>query len=161
MKELEFYPHEHSNTQVNSLYQSLKWREELSREYRVQMVVNQGKHFYIYEPTGLISGDVVIPLFFYKSRDQIFAKCVRPTYKQRNHPETSEPNGKYIIIPKNMKNFNSDLLTINVKNFDLICSEIKEEDGQSFLYLAHNEIFGKCSNSPHLLCTVMPTYFLV
>ena len=54
MKEFEFYPHEHSNTQVNSLYQSFKWREELSREYRVQMVVNQGKNFYIYEPTGLI-----------------------------------------------------------------------------------------------------------
>ncbi|KNZ57067.1 hypothetical protein VP01_2251g4 [Puccinia sorghi] len=114
-------------TIVKSLCDEGIVREELRREYHVQMVVNQGKHFYIYEPTGLISGDVAKPL---------------PTYKKINQPETSETYGIYIIIPKNMKNFHSDhLLTINVKTFDLICSEIREEDGTSFSFLAHNQIF--------------------
>ena len=82
VKHLEFYPHDPLGTDISALYQSQKWREELSREFRPQMVVSNGKHFYIYEPVGLIGVDkqVVIPIFFYQKNGRLFSKCIKPKY---------------------------------------------------------------------------------
>ncbi|KAI7965448.1 hypothetical protein MJO29_003546, partial [Puccinia striiformis f. sp. tritici] len=56
---LEYYPHDPTSTKFHSLSQCFKWSEDLACEYRVQMVASRAKHFYIFEPTKLFSGDVV------------------------------------------------------------------------------------------------------
>ncbi|OAV87931.1 hypothetical protein PTTG_29229 [Puccinia triticina 1-1 BBBD Race 1] len=44
---LEFYPHDPCGDPIDSLCQSFKWREDLPRDIRVQMVHIESKHFYI------------------------------------------------------------------------------------------------------------------
>ncbi|OAV93786.1 hypothetical protein PTTG_11087, partial [Puccinia triticina 1-1 BBBD Race 1] len=78
---LEYYPHDPCGDPIDSLCQSFKWREDLPREVRVQMVYNKKRHYYIYEPTRLISGEVVIPTFFYKSKGKLYAKCCEPEFR--------------------------------------------------------------------------------
>ncbi|KAI9630062.1 hypothetical protein KEM48_012312 [Puccinia striiformis f. sp. tritici PST-130] len=67
---MEFVPHDPQGHNIHSLYQSTKWREDLPRNLRVPMVTHGGKHFYIYEPVGLVprQGDsaIVVPIFFFK-----------------------------------------------------------------------------------------------
>lgn len=62
---LQFMPElPSSTTKTNRLSQSKKWREELDRDLRVQMVNLPQGHFYLYEPVQLQSKQLVIPLFF-------------------------------------------------------------------------------------------------
>ncbi|KAH9817967.1 hypothetical protein DFH28DRAFT_926165 [Melampsora americana] len=50
----------------NCLSQLTKWREELDRDLRVQMVDQPNGHFYLYEPVQLQSHKIVVPIFFIK-----------------------------------------------------------------------------------------------
>ncbi|KNZ50395.1 hypothetical protein VP01_4447g1 [Puccinia sorghi] len=81
---------------INALHHSQKWREDLSSEFRPQMVVSNGNHFYIYEPVALSWVDmlIVIPIFFYRLNGRFFSKCIRPKYKandsSRNNSDSRE-----------------------------------------------------------------------
>jgi hypothetical protein len=83
------------------------------------MVVSREKHFYIYEPTQLITGEVVVPLFFYKFKDVLLSKCITPRYRKN-----IEKNETLIILPSNLRFNDQSLLTVEVNNFHLIYSEI-------------------------------------
>ncbi|POW11185.1 hypothetical protein PSTT_05423 [Puccinia striiformis] len=131
---LEYYPHDPTGTPINSLCQSFKWREDLAREHRVQMVPKGSKHFYIFEPTGLASGDVVVPIFFYKHDLRLFAKCCLPEFRQK------EDGSLYIIIPADIK-FTGDLLTVDIEEFEDLYNEIEAEDGVKLSKLCGDVMF--------------------
>lgn len=61
---IEFFPEKDEGVTVDRFSQSKKWREELPPSLRVPMVVVEGEHFYIYEPTQLEDSRVVVPVFF-------------------------------------------------------------------------------------------------
>ncbi|OAV91777.1 hypothetical protein PTTG_03743 [Puccinia triticina 1-1 BBBD Race 1] len=128
-KHLEFYPHVPCGDPIDGLCQSFKWREDLLWDVWVQMVYNGPKHYYIYEPTQLKSGDVVIPTYFYKAKGKLYAKCCVPEY---------EPNGTGeefdIIIPAHVKfNDTDNQRVVDILDFDKVYSKISEivaEDGR-------------------------------
>ncbi|OAV86715.1 hypothetical protein PTTG_29760 [Puccinia triticina 1-1 BBBD Race 1] len=130
-RHLEYYPHDPCGDPIDSLYQSFKWREDLPRDVRVQMVYKnfkkQVKHFYIYEPTRLISGQVVIPTFFYKAQGKLYAKCCVPEYETNKSGK-----GFKLIIPKDIKFSDSKQQVVDIMEFDEMYSEIKMEN-QSYL----------------------------
>jgi hypothetical protein len=95
---LEFFPHQSEGAIVDSLCQSFKWREGLPRQYRVQMVVANEKHFYIYEPVQLVTGKVVVPLFFYKCKNEVLSKCIIPHFLDKKGSK-----GTFMCIPSNLK----------------------------------------------------------
>jgi hypothetical protein len=135
---LEFFPCiSDGTTMVDRLCYSYKWREDLPRQYRAQMVVSREKHFYIYEPTQLITGEVVVPLFFYKCKDVLLSKCITPQYS--NDIDT---NVTHIILPSNVRFNDQALLTIEVKQFHLIYSEITLQDGQYLSQFCRNVLYG-------------------
>ncbi|KNZ50618.1 uncharacterized protein VP01_4328g1 [Puccinia sorghi] len=70
-----------------------------------------GKHFYIYEPTQLLNGSLVISIFFYLAHGELYAKCIR----QRTTGVVSKDNVK-LLIPKYLP-CRSELL------FSVKCSE--------------------------------------
>ena len=123
-KSLEFYPHEAPYNGITTLYQCFKWREDLSRELRVQMVWNHKHHFYIYEPTSLMSGEIVIPIFFFKSKNQTYAKCIRPTFHLCR--STSK---LVLVIPANLTFNSPDIVCEDINDFEQPYSEIILEDG--------------------------------
>ena len=136
---LEFYPHDPHGKNIHSLCQSKKWREELSPEHRVQMVVVLEKHFYIFEPVMLKGADcrIVVPIFFYKQNQTIIAKSIVPKFH-------SNPNsvGCSILIPSNI-DYNSNILVdIHVTDFHLMCSEIKSRDGTWLLQACGAKLVG-------------------
>ncbi|OAV88510.1 hypothetical protein PTTG_09689, partial [Puccinia triticina 1-1 BBBD Race 1] len=130
-KHLEFYPHDPCGEPIDRLCQSYKWREDLPRDVRVQMVYNGPKHYYIYEPTQLKSGEVVIPTYFYKAKGKLYAKCCVPEYEPN---ETGE--GFDIIIPADVKfNDTDNQRVVDILDFDKFYSEISEivaEDGRKW-----------------------------
>lgn len=73
---LQFMPELPSITdKVDRFAQSRKWREELDRDLRVQMVALPQGHFYLFEPVQLKSKTLVIPEFYYQEGTETFAKC--------------------------------------------------------------------------------------
>lgn len=106
---IEFFPEKDEGVTVDRFSQSKKWREELPPSLRVPMVVVEGEHFYIYEPTQLEDSRVVVPVFFYKDELSIRAKCLEVlTGGQGSHD---------FLIPAEPK-FDSDrLLDVNVQTF--------------------------------------------
>ncbi|KAH9812707.1 hypothetical protein DFH28DRAFT_1061525, partial [Melampsora americana] len=100
-----------SGTKINRFSQSKKWRERLDPTLRVQMVHQDDRHFYIYEPVQLQSKKIVIPLFFYQSGADTYAKCV---FTRQKLVTTSSIQIEFQRIPF----FDSDQLsTINVNQF--------------------------------------------
>jgi hypothetical protein len=75
------------------------------------MVVSRTNHFYIYEPVQVLSGQLVVPIFFYQQNNQIMAKCLCATVEQ------VLPNLFNILIDEDPAFDSQDLLTINVKSF--------------------------------------------
>jgi hypothetical protein len=137
---IRFYPHDPQGQGIYSLYQSAKWRENLSPQFRVQMVPVGMKHFYIYEPVTLRNHDqpIVIPVFFYQKDTTLYAKCIKPKYATLS-------TGLAIYIPKAIEFSHRDLLEIPVSQFDLIYSEIRIRNGDSLMDIAGHQIFGKHS----------------
>ncbi|OAV89717.1 hypothetical protein PTTG_28591 [Puccinia triticina 1-1 BBBD Race 1] len=120
---LDSYPVDSGGKNIYKLSQSDKqgwaWREELPREYRAQMVAINKKHYYIYEPCQLHSGELVVPIFFYKQEDKMYAKCAK--LKHDGLPQ--EPKFK-MIIPKNLPYKSPRLLSIACEEFSLNYFEI-------------------------------------
>ena len=146
VKHLEFYPHDPLGRDISALYQSQKWREELAREFRPQMVVSNGKHFYIYEPVGLIGVDkqVVIPIFFYQKNGRLFSKCIKPKYGAKvSSFNTYESRQFNIYIPGSLNYQDQILFEVPISDFSLIYSEIQTYHGDSFVEMAGYEISGK------------------
>ena len=77
---LDFYPIDAHGLNIHKFSQSRKWHEELPSDMHVQMVSVNGKHFYIYEPTQLMNGSLVIPIFFYLANGELHSKCIRPRF---------------------------------------------------------------------------------
>ncbi|KAH9818447.1 hypothetical protein DFH28DRAFT_1152318 [Melampsora americana] len=109
---------------VNRLSQSRKWREELDKDLRVQMVNAPRGHFYLFEPVELNSGKLVIPVFFYQQDNQIFAKCT-PARLVYQSGEAS--NGPQIRVQfRSTSDFNSEsLASINVTYFSKVFEDIE------------------------------------
>ncbi|KNZ46490.1 hypothetical protein VP01_7219g1 [Puccinia sorghi] len=83
------------------------------------MVSISGKHFYIYEPTQLLNGTLVIPIFLYSFHGELYARCIRP----RITGHFSWKNLK-LLIPNPLP-YNSDqLISVRCADFSLIYSEI-------------------------------------
>ncbi|KNZ61745.1 hypothetical protein VP01_1362g3 [Puccinia sorghi] len=116
---LDFYPIESDGFYVYKFSQSVKWREELPEDIRVQMVVVLGKHFYIYEPTQLLDGSLVIPIFFYSAHGELYAKCIRP----RTSGVVSKDNVK-LLIPNHLPYRSEHLFSVKCSDFNRIYSEI-------------------------------------
>jgi hypothetical protein len=72
------------------------------------MVVVHKKHYYIYEPCQLVSGTLVIPIFFYQQSGKLYAKRVKPETEGLPHEENFK-----MIIPHNLNYKSSRLLSIN------------------------------------------------
>ncbi|KAI9610598.1 hypothetical protein H4Q26_006744 [Puccinia striiformis f. sp. tritici PST-130] len=135
---LDFYPHEVSGSKVNRLSQCFKWREDLSPELRAQMVVNKGKHFYIFEPVELDCKYVVVPIFFYMSGEKLHAKCYIPHFRQQ-----LKGNGIYLIIPSDIKFNSPELLSIDIKHFAKTYTEITYEGGKLLHELCQDVMYEK------------------
>ncbi|PLW28656.1 hypothetical protein PCASD_18574 [Puccinia coronata f. sp. avenae] len=146
---LDFYPEETHGLNVNKFSQSHKWLKCLSPNLRVPMVAVGNKHFYIFEPTKLGSGQIIVPIFFYQEGGEIWAKCVlQPTFVI-----TSNPERWTITIPTELS-FDSEALTpIKVSEFDLVYSEIQMRNGVFLSQLCSNEL---CENTIPPSCHTLP-----
>ncbi|KAH9812511.1 hypothetical protein DFH28DRAFT_1129815 [Melampsora americana] len=121
---LVFVP-ELSEGPINRLAQCRKWREEYSPELRVQMIVSNQKHFYIYEPVQLWTKQLVVPIFFYQQNNSLKAKCLPALIE----PDANSP-AKYKIIIQNEPPFDSDeLLTLDCNSFWKTFGEVEGEPG--------------------------------
>ena len=148
---LEFYPHDTLGKDIVALYQSQKWREDLSKEFRVQMVFLNGKHFYIYEPVGLRGDDsqIVIPIFFYRKNGLLFSKCIKPKYSPKvatneKNDEKDEPCRSFnILVPGLLPYDHQDLFEVPIADFNLLYSELQTYHGESFVGKAGYEIRGE------------------
>ncbi|KAA1073675.1 hypothetical protein PGT21_022199 [Puccinia graminis f. sp. tritici] len=125
---LRVYPEDNHGLYQHALYQSKKWREELPYDCRVQMVAHEvhRKHYYIYEPTLLRTGNLVVPIFFFEANGKMYAKVVvNPEFCTR-----AEDGKKFIKLPENLSYDSQWLSTIPVFDFEMTCEEIKMVDGQ-------------------------------
>ncbi|PLW36742.1 hypothetical protein PCANC_14598 [Puccinia coronata f. sp. avenae] len=61
---LVFYPEDTHGVNVSSSFQASKWLKDLSPEICPPMAVNNKKHFLIFEPAQLLTGKIVVPIFF-------------------------------------------------------------------------------------------------
>lgn len=100
---------------VDRFAQSRKWREELDRDLRVQMVALPQGHFYLFEPVQLKSKTLVIPEFYYQEGTETFAKCA-PAHQSI---QTDADGTQHIrVYFDSASYFNSSVLSaINVKEF--------------------------------------------
>jgi hypothetical protein len=102
------------------------------------MVYIGNKHYYIFEPTRLKSGDVVVPTFFYKANGELFAKCCTPNYQP-----TNSGKGLKLVIPANIKFSDQALQTVNIMEFEETYSELYLEDGLSLSNACGGKMIGK------------------
>lgn len=113
---LQFIPELPSQTdKVNRFAQSKKWREDLDRDIRVQMVDSINGHFYLFEPVQLQSKHIVVPIFFYQEGTQTLAKCV-PTCQRYQKDSQGQPHIQ--VQFESVQDFDSPSATsINVREF--------------------------------------------
>ncbi|EHS64534.1 uncharacterized protein PGTG_22322 [Puccinia graminis f. sp. tritici CRL 75-36-700-3] len=95
------------------------------------MVYIENKHYYIFEPTHLKSGEVVIPTFFFKANRLLYAKCCMPQYKA-----TESGKGLKIVIPDDIKFSDRLLTTVDIQEFDEMYSELYLDN--------HSSLADKC-----------------
>ena len=149
---LEFIPHDPLGKNVYALFQSAKWREDLAPEYRVQMICVGSTDYYIMEPTTLKQPvwdhtlgkftQVVIPLFFYVTHNEIYAKCINPKIQ----PHSSLPNRFSIFFPSDLTYHSSCLISINTKEFGLNYLNMRMNDGSWYSEGCNHEIIGEFLN---------------
>lgn len=116
-----------TNRPINRLSQSKRWRETLEPGLRVQMVEEGNKHFYIYEVLQLSSGSIVVPFFFYQTKEGIFAKCLRPSIRALTKIQKLQ-----LKIPREPAFDSAEFLTVPIKTFSKTFSKIKTQNN---LYL--------------------------
>ena len=61
---LRFYP-EDSGQKLKECWQASRWLEELSPDIATPMVRVGNQDFYVYEPTKLVDGQVIVPFRWY------------------------------------------------------------------------------------------------
>jgi hypothetical protein len=71
---LEFVPEEAHGSNIYKLSQSAKWLKHLDSDLRVQMVEENNKHFYIFEPVQLKNCEIIIPVFFHTENEKLHPK---------------------------------------------------------------------------------------
>ena len=101
------------------------------------MVWHGKKYFYIFEPTRLISGDIVIPIFFYKARNKLYAKCTLPEFILHHTSQKLQ-----IFIPTNIR-FESALMVVKTSQFSEMFSKIFMEDGMSLADFCQNTLYSE------------------
>jgi hypothetical protein len=135
---LDFYPIDAHGLNIHKFSQSRKWREELPSDMRVQMVSVNGKHFYIYEPTQLFDGMMVIPIFFYFADGELYSKCIRPQLGG----EVKHDNA-VLVVPHWLPYSSAHLMTVKCSEFHLIYSEISRH-GIPVTQVYNSTIWGRC-----------------
>ncbi|EFP91328.2 uncharacterized protein PGTG_16982 [Puccinia graminis f. sp. tritici CRL 75-36-700-3] len=121
---MDFLPEETLGKNVYKSSQSAKWLKHMLPDLRVQMVESNQKHFYIYEPTKLLSSETVIPIFFYTQQTKIFAKCFSPVFKSNQDQSKIQ-----IGISENIDFDDENLKIIPIEQLDLTYLEIKTRNG--------------------------------
>jgi hypothetical protein len=102
------------------------------------MAKNEGKHFYLFEPVQLKSGEIFVPIFFCMENHILRSKCVAPQFL----PHACLGSGS-LQIPGGLA-FDSDLMVpINVDQFDLIYSEINMGSDGRLKTMCSNQIWGQ------------------
>ncbi|KAA1077768.1 hypothetical protein PGT21_019355 [Puccinia graminis f. sp. tritici] len=144
---LDFYPEETHGKNVYKLSQSKKWREELGLYEQVQMAVINEKHFYILEPTQLKSGTVVIPLYFFKMKNEIHAKCAQAFISKSKR----DPKLLRIEFHGGLEFTSDHLKTIKILEFDKIYSEIVWGDFGNLVQACKQFIWEIGNPTPHTL----------
>ncbi|KAA1082636.1 hypothetical protein PGT21_009069 [Puccinia graminis f. sp. tritici] len=133
-KHLEFFPEDTNGMNMSRFSQSYKWLSGIPRENRLQMCEVNGKQFYIYEPVQLVSHEVVIPIFLYKSNTEIKSKCVRikaeHIKKEKHITEGVTTSIIKITVPFPLPFYDPRLSTIPVTEFDSDYSTIRWVDGK-------------------------------
>lgn len=84
------------------------------------MIVDNHRHFYIYEPVELRTGQLAVPMFFFKSNDKILAKCL-PALIQN---DLSDPDRFNIVIPEEPPFDSEEFYTFDVVDFAKTFEEI-------------------------------------
>ncbi|KAA1082180.1 hypothetical protein PGTUg99_025472 [Puccinia graminis f. sp. tritici] len=116
---LDFYPEECHGLDIYKTSQCSKWLKGLAPDLRVQMATNKDKHFYVFEPAQLISGEIVVPVFFYTEASEVYAKCAFPQMVAIPGQSTM-----MLQIPAELAFDSANLVPIKLALFDLIYSEI-------------------------------------
>lgn len=131
-----------SNTdKVDRLAQSKKWREELDRDLRVQMVDLPQGQFYIFEPVQLKNKQIIIPQFFYQQGKEIFAKCAAAHQSLQKH---TDGNPHIRVYFDSASDFTSPVLTaINVKEFLKVFDAIEIREGVMMKAYCGDSMYGK------------------
>ncbi|KAH9807809.1 hypothetical protein DFH28DRAFT_1201673 [Melampsora americana] len=135
---IEFLPEIDEGVTVDRYSQSKKWRECLSPSLRVQMVENQGEHFYIYEPAQLEDLRVVVPVFFYKDASTVMAKCLEVL---------PGCQGSLDFIIAEEPDFNSEVLVdVNVQTFATSFLQIELRNGQKWCESRNTRLLQNTNN---------------
>ncbi|KAH9808962.1 hypothetical protein DFH28DRAFT_1192064 [Melampsora americana] len=135
--QLEFMPELPVNTPTNRLSHSKKWRELYPPHLRVQMVVSKNVHFYIYEPVQVVTGQLVVPLFFYKHAKNLMAKCIPAVVES-----ASQDSSMFNIFIEPEPPFDSPaLLSINISSFWRLLDDVKLENGVRLRDSCGNHIY--------------------
>jgi hypothetical protein len=103
------------------------------------MVYIGTKHYYIFEPTRLKSGEVVIPTYFFKANGILYAKCCTPQYKA-----SGSGKGFKIVIPADIKFSDHSLTTVDINEFDEMYSELYLDNNSSLADECGGKLFGQC-----------------
>jgi hypothetical protein len=101
------------------------------------MIEQNNKHYYIFEPTLLRNGHIVIPVFFYHNGPNLMAKCAVPRIIYTKSPPTI-----FIQMPSDPSFDLHALKSLNVMDFDQIYDKIKIS-GLSIGQLCSHQIWGE------------------
>ncbi|CAH7669173.1 hypothetical protein PPACK8108_LOCUS3748, partial [Phakopsora pachyrhizi] len=123
-KYLEFYPEDTNGENVYKYSQSAKWLHQYPRDLRVQMIKVGVKSYYIYEPTQIIDGNVVVPIFFYIKGGIMYAKVCKVNVCVSSSSELQ------LSISGDLSFYASDLKEIMVQDFLKPYLEITANDGR-------------------------------
>lgn len=145
-KEIEFYP-ELTHSNIFKLSQTRKWLADSSPQNCVQMCETNGQHFYIFEPVGLMSGAILIPVFLYQFNSELYSKCITPSFSQQiiNNETVTK-----MTIPSNLHFDDPNFLSINTNNFQTQYTQIQiNSSGGLLSEQCGNSFYGEISKIIH------------
>jgi hypothetical protein len=135
---LEFFPEDAHGLNIYKFSQSMKWLKHLPPDLRVQMLQINHKHYYIFEPAVLRSGQMVVPIFFYRDNSEMYAKCAIPQVDYtRSLPKLS------VTIPPDLTFDSASLVAVNAAELELTYPEIQVEENGLLSELCANKIIGE------------------
>ncbi|CAH7667978.1 hypothetical protein PPACK8108_LOCUS2433 [Phakopsora pachyrhizi] len=123
-KYLEFYPEDTNGENLYKYSQSAKWLHQYPRELRVQMIKVGVKSYYLYGPTQIIDGNVVVPIFFYIIGGIMYEKVCKLNVCVLSSSELQ------ISISGDLSFYASDLKEILVQDFLKTYMEITANYGR-------------------------------